>query len=260
MEHPSDDDIRATCAGPGAPTTVVYGLDIETDTTVDGLDTAVAAVVAVAVAGDAGDAVLTNPDEAQLLREVSGLLAALPAGVLVTWNGATFDLPFLDTRARRHGIDLGLHLQVDPRARHPYADDPYHRGTFQGSWRQHRHVDAFRVYRRDVGCTLGLSCGLKALAGLVGLDTVSVDPSRINHLSPHQLRAYVASDARCARELALRRWATAGRAIDPVVLPDASTAAPPLTRTADLTPTAGLSPMAGLSRPPDLSQPVGTLR
>ncbi len=217
----------------------MYGLDIETDTTVDGLDPEVAAVVAVAVASATGDAVLTHPDEAHLLREVSGLLAALPAGVLVTWNGATFDLPFLDTRARRHGIDLGLHLQVDPRACHPYPDDPYHRGTFQGSWHQHRHLDAFRVYRRDVGRTLGLSCGLKALAGLVGLDPVSVDASRIHDLSPDELRAYVASDARCARELALRRWSTAGRALDPVVLPGASTDAPLLTPMPALTPPVG---------------------
>jgi DNA polymerase elongation subunit (family B) len=225
----------------------LYGLDIETDTTVNGLDPDVAAVVAVAIAGESGNAVLTHPDEAELLRDVAGLLGTLPAGVLVTWNGATFDLPFLDTRARLHGVDLGLQLQADSQARTRYRDDPHYRGTFRASWHQHRHLDAFRVYRNDVGRTLGLSCGLKALSRLVGLDPVSVDASRIHDLTPAELREYVASDAHCARELALRRWATASRAVDPFFDP----------RTDGPSPHA---PMPDLTQRPDLTPRVGALR
>ena len=48
----------------------IYGLDIETDTTTDGLDPRVAAVVAVAVAGEGVEVVLEADEahEAELLR------------------------------------------------------------------------------------------------------------------------------------------------------------------------------------------------
>jgi hypothetical protein len=36
-------------------------------------------------------------------------------------------------------------------------------------------------------------------------------------LSPDLLHAYVASDARCTRQLVLRRWETAAGAIDRIV-------------------------------------------
>ena len=41
---------------------MVYGLDIETDTTVDGLDPAVAPIVTVALSNDGSDEVFTGPE------------------------------------------------------------------------------------------------------------------------------------------------------------------------------------------------------
>jgi DNA polymerase elongation subunit (family B) len=80
----------------------VYGLDIETDTTADGLDPAVAPIIAVAVATSDGDYVIDG-DEVALLARLDRLLARLPPGVLVTWYGSGFDLPFIDARAHSLG-------------------------------------------------------------------------------------------------------------------------------------------------------------
>ncbi|MGI9603142.1 MAG: 3'-5' exonuclease [Acidimicrobiales bacterium] len=189
-----------------------YGLDIETDTSIDGLDPDVAAVVSVAVVGDGPAQVLSGP-EPELLRNLDELLATLAPGVLVTWNGGGFDLPFLARRAHRVGVELGLRLRHDPRIlqREPLAGCP---GCYRARWYGHRHLDGYRVYRADVGASLGLSCGLKALARAVGLEPIEVDRTRIHELSATELHDYVASDAVLTRRLVDRRWATAQAAID----------------------------------------------
>jgi hypothetical protein len=66
-----------------------------------------------------------------------------------------------------------------------------------------------------------VSCSLKAIARLVGLSPVEVDPEHIHELDPAALRAYVASDARLARVLAERRWPGAHSFVDDVVGPTA---------------------------------------
>jgi DNA polymerase elongation subunit (family B) len=182
----------------------IYGLDIETDTTVDGLDPAVSPVVTAALSTAAGDEVFEGP-EAGLLAALDGRLRDLPPGVVVTWNGATFDLPFVADRAAAVGVPLGLRLDPDPTVvlhRDPLAG---HLGAYRATWHGHGHVDAYRVYRADVGRVLRVSCGLKSVARMVGLAAVEVDRERIHELSPAALAAYVASDARLARMLAVRR-------------------------------------------------------
>lgn len=166
----------------------LYGLDIETDTAIDGLDPAVAAIVAVAVATASETFVLTG-SEHTILRSLDELLAGLPAGLLTTWNGAGFDLPFIATRAQHRAVPIGLRLDTD------------------GSdvWHGHGHLDGYLLYRADVGATLGLRCGLKAMARLVGLDPIEVDRADIGSLTPAELHAYVASDAEVTRDLVGRR-------------------------------------------------------
>jgi len=184
----------------------LYGLDIETDTSVDGLDPAVSPIVAVAVATATTDHVIQG-DEPTILTEVDDLLAGLEPGLLVTWNGAGFDLPFLHERARRQRVSMGLHLWRDPlRA----AEGE----VFRGRWHHHDHLDGYRLYRADVGRSIGLPCGLKPMARLVGLTPVEVDRSRLHTLDPAAVRAYVASDARLARELVRRRGPAATSASD----------------------------------------------
>lgn len=183
----------------------LYGLDIETDTTIDGLDPARSAVVAVAIVGEEIELVIQG-EEAALLAELDATLVALAPGVLVTWNGGRFDLPFLADRSRVAGVTLGLDLWSDTL---PGPDVRY-----QATWHHHRHLDGYRLFRSDAGRAMGLSCGLKNMARLVGLDAVSVDRERIHDLDADALSAYVASDARLARQLVIRRGATALAAID----------------------------------------------
>jgi DNA polymerase elongation subunit (family B) len=182
----------------------VYGLDIETDTSVDGLDPSVGAIVTVALSSPDGDEVFDGA-EIEMVSAVDARLAGLAPGVLATWNGALFDLPFLADRAAHHGLALGLRLVLDPCI--PSRRDPLpgHRGAYRAHWHGHRHVDAYQLYRSDVGPALGISCSLKAIARLVGLTPVEVDRARIHDLTPDSLAAYVASDARLARQLAERR-------------------------------------------------------
>ena len=191
-----------------------YGLDVETDTSCGGLDPRACRILAAAVARDDGVAVLTGPEPA-LLARLDGILAALPAGVLVTWNGSGFDLPFLADRARRCGVVLGLDIVVDPgiTSRHPPLAG--HPGLYRARWHGHRHLDAYRAYRtlQSEG-----SCALKAVARRHGLPVVEAEPTRIHELAPDQLRRYVARDAELALLLARARWTEVRPFTDPPLL------------------------------------------
>ena len=176
----------------------LYGLDIETDTSIDGLDPTVAAVVAAAVASDQ-HTTLFRGDEATILRALAEHLRNLPLGIITTWNGTAFDLPFLAERAQRLGIDVGL----DPAFA---SSDGSLENHVAATWFGHRHLDGYRLYRADVGRALPVSCGLKRMARLVGLDPVEVDTARIHELDPDLIDRYVASDAELARALLIRRW------------------------------------------------------
>jgi uncharacterized protein YprB with RNaseH-like and TPR domain len=193
----------------------VYGLDIETDTTVNGLDSEVAPVVTVALSLDDFDEVFSG-DEPAILADVDARLAELAPGVLATWNGAAFDLPFLADRAAMLDLPLGLRLQHDPSIRMQHQPLPGHPGAYRARWHRHGHIDAYRLYRGDVGPALRVSCSLKSIARLVGLAPLQVDRSHIHDLSREVLHAYAASDARLARVLTERRWGTASRFVDRV--------------------------------------------
>ncbi|MEZ5167416.1 MAG: 3'-5' exonuclease [Acidimicrobiales bacterium] len=191
-----------------------YGLDIETDTTLDGLDPRIASVVAIALAGDGLEVVLDG-EETTMLRALDETLAQLAPGVLVTWNGSGFDLPFLADRAALWNVEIGLRLLLDPRIAGRHEPLTGHPGAYRATWHGHRLVDGYHLYRADVGASLRFPCGLKPLARMVGLPVVEVDRARIHELTEAERRAYVASDAHLARALVARRtgWA---RAIDQV--------------------------------------------
>jgi DNA polymerase elongation subunit (family B) len=202
--------------GPGLP--LIYGLDIETDTTIDGLDPVVAPVVTAALSTPTADEVFVGP-EADLIAALDARLRALAPGVIATWNGAAFDLPFLADRARARDVDLGLRLAPDPTVVLGNGPLRGHAGAYRATWYGHGHLDAYRVYRNDVGRVLRVSCSLKSIARMVGLTPVEVDRERIHELSADVLDAYVASDARLARVLAERRWPGASRNVDLSVTP-----------------------------------------
>ena len=161
-------------------------------------------MVAIAVAGDDFEVVLDG-DEATIITELDRVLAGLSPGVIVTWNGGGFDLPFLQDRAALLGLPLGLELQLDLSIGGRHEPLPGHAGAYRARWHGHRHVDGYQLFRADVGATLHLPCGLKSLARMVGLPVVEVDRERIHELTEQQRRAYVASDAHLARALVARR-------------------------------------------------------
>lgn len=191
----------------------LYGLDIETDTAVDGLDPVLSPIVAVALSTPAADEVLTG-DEVAILRGLDGRLRALPRGILTTWNGAAFDLPFLADRAAIRGVRLGLRLTPDPFVLSQSDPLAGHVAVYRATWYRHRHLDAYRAYQSDVGPALRVSCSLKSIARLAGLRPVEVDRQHIHDLSPAELDAYVTSDARLARLLAERRRPGIDRWVD----------------------------------------------
>jgi hypothetical protein len=192
---------------------IVYGLDIETDTTTDGLDPAVAEVRAVALSSRAGDELFLG-EEVDLLRALDQRLAVLPLGVLATWNGATFDLPFLADRARILGLDLGLRLCLDRSLTLRRTPLPGHAGAYRGTWHGHGHLDTFRLYgqrRADAPRPT-----LRSLGRRLGIGASVTQPSRCHDLTNEALHAHAPSDARLARVLAERRGPAAIRFVDQV--------------------------------------------
>ena len=196
----------------------IYGLDIETDNTQDGLDPAVASVRAIALSARGFEELFVG-DEAEILGALDDRLATLPVGVVATWNGSAFDLPFLADRARILGVPLGLKLRLDRRLTMQRAPLPGHAGAYRASWHEHGHLDTFRIYGSD---TFGPQRrSLRSLGRLVGIGTPDVPRSRTQTLCNEALHACAPSDARLARVLAERRWPAAARMIDRVAWDEA---------------------------------------
>ncbi len=191
--------------------TNIYGLDIEIDTRRGGVDPAVSTVLTIALCGPGFDDVFIG-DEFDMLRALDARLASLPAGVLATWNGATFDLPFLADRARILGLDLDLHLCLDRRLTLNRAPLPGHAGAYRGSWGHHTHIDTFRLYGDAVGGSNWAS--LRSIGRLLGVGCQGGPADRTHDLANEALHAHAASDARLARVLAQRRWSAALRLMD----------------------------------------------
>lgn len=188
-----------------------YGLDIETDTTVDGADPMVAPIRTVALSCRRLDEVFTGV-EADLLVALDERLASLPPGILATWNGATFDLPYIADRARLLGLNLSLRLCTDRRLTLCRTPLPGHAGAYRGSWGDHRHIDTFRLYGR--GTSAAPWSSLRTIGRMLGLHTSSGPIDRTDDLANEARHAYASSDARLARVLAERRGQAATRMAD----------------------------------------------
>lgn len=192
--------------------TPAYGLDVETDTARGGLDPRRCRILAAAVAMPTGVAVFTGAERIVLAR-LDAALAELEPGVIVTWNGSCFDLPFLAERARRQKVDIGLRLALDATIVLTHPPLAGHPGAYRAGWHGHRHLDAYRAYKAlEPG-----PCALKAVAARRGLAVVDADPARVHELRTAELRRYVARDAELAVHLALARGAELNEFIDPPV-------------------------------------------
>jgi len=198
--------MEITTNGPSGSEVMLTALDIETETRFGGgLDPLGSAVVAVALAFEGGNtAVFDDADEATLLARVDEVLRSRH-GLLLTWNGAGFDLPFIAVRARILGIDntLGLLTRQDPTLPAKYAPPPGLGDPVRARWHSTAHVDVAHLYR-SFAEDHGLQWSLKPIARHHGLEPVEVDRTAIHELSPAELEAYVASDALVTLDLARR--------------------------------------------------------
>lgn len=206
----------------------IFALDIETDTsplteaekaagfTARGLDPRITPVTAVAMHAGGNSHVLHADDSADgepaLLEQVGAFMIGAGAnrnsgGVLVTWNGSVFDLPFLADRARILGVldywYAGLDLTPDPSFAPKYDPLPGHDGGYRATWCGLPHIDIAYV-DKDECLAAGVSWSLKPWAKHLGMDPVEVDRSRMHELTREELDAYVASDARITHDLAVR--------------------------------------------------------
>jgi hypothetical protein len=172
----------------------------------------VAPIVKVALAGPGFEEVFTGR-ERRLIRAVDDRLRALPAGVIATWQGSSFDLPFLADRAARVGIGIGLRLQLDPSLPSTQQTLIGHEGAYRAAWYDHRHVDACRVCNGEMVAPGRLSAVWRSFVDLIGLGPPSSATG--DALAPAG-PCDVANDARLTRALIERRLPVARRHLDRV--------------------------------------------
>lgn len=177
---------------------LVYGFDLCTDTTTSIIDPEVHRITKVGLSTPSGEEVYQG-EEGEILHLVDHRLAALPPGVLVSWQGSILDFPLFAARARAVGLECGLRLRPDHRPApdsvladldHPWCCD----------WYSHRHLELRRVYDASNRWWNPMRSKLDPETMIPPADDLaSRDPSR---------------DARLARVLAERRWQQARKFID----------------------------------------------
>lgn len=195
---------------------ITYGLDIEIDTTDGAVDPDLAAIRAIGLSGRGFDHLYTG-DEARMLRDLDDRLRSLAPGILATWNGSMFDLPYIARRADLLGVELDLVLVADPSATRGRRPLPGHRCGQRAAWGHHRHLDTFLAYGDTTPQAPWTSLlGRRRRRGLIA-DT--------GDLLNEALHAHAANDARLARVLTERRGVAALRAVDQVEPVDAGATA-----------------------------------
>ncbi len=184
----------------------IYGIDIETDVSQGSIDPYEAPIRAIGLSIRNAEHTFTG-DEASILARVDATLASVAPGILATWNGAIFDLPYIADRARLLDVSIDLVLCADRRRRGTRALLPGHDSAYRAHWGEHRHLDTFRLYG-DAGSTgtLGSLFGLSRRRAA----TIASTEDLLNEA----LHAHAASDARLARMLAERRRSGALRVLD----------------------------------------------
>lgn len=184
---------------------MLTALDIETDTSdgVNGLDPSQSRVVAAALAfTDRPSVVFDDSDETALLSRLESALATRE-GLLVTWNGAGFDLPFLAYRFAVLGLNSSLMVRPDESLPLKYPPPPVLGPAVHARWGRMGHVDICFPYREYASAN-GVSWSLKPVARELGLSPVEVDRTAMHLLTAEQMHAYVVSDVEVTIDLAAR--------------------------------------------------------
>jgi DNA polymerase epsilon subunit 1 len=129
--------------------------------------------------------IFNEMDEKALLERFFSEYVRHRPQIVVTYNGDFFDWPFVETRAKYHGLDMFARIGVEK------VGEEY-RG------RCCVHLDAFHWVQRDSYLPQG-SQGLKAVTKYkLGYDPVEVEPEdmvRFAHERPVHMATYSVSDA-----------------------------------------------------------------
>ncbi|KAJ1731895.1 DNA polymerase epsilon catalytic subunit [Coemansia biformis] len=130
--------------------------------------------------------VFNEPDEEAVIRRFLEHIHSARPTVLATYNGDSFDWPFIETRARHHGIDIGAEVGW-----HRDESDEY-------KCRSCVHMDCLRWVKRDSYLPVG-SQGLKAVTtAKLGYNPMEIDPEDMTRFAaeqPQTLAQYSVSDA-----------------------------------------------------------------
>jgi DNA polymerase elongation subunit (family B) len=194
---------RLVVADDAAPQKCPFiSFDIETDTSDgNGFNPELAQIVAAGLAfNDRIPVCLTNADERALLIDCDDIIS-LHQGILVTWNGCGFDIPFVNVRASKLGLDLGLRVKADPDMVPKYPMSLELGLPVHARWHNLIHVDIAPLYE-DMARFNNITWSLKPVAKFLGFTPVEVNGDGIHDLTGKELRAYNISDAVVTLELA----------------------------------------------------------
>ncbi|WWD09045.1 DNA polymerase epsilon catalytic subunit A [Kwoniella europaea PYCC6329] len=130
--------------------------------------------------------IFNEPDEPAVIRRWFEHIRDSKPTVMVTYNGDSFDFPFVDVRAKIHGISMYDEIGFRPDIENEYKS----RATM--------HMDCFRWVKRDSYLPQG-SQGLKAVTkAKLGYNPTELDPELMTPYAieqPHSLAQYSVSDA-----------------------------------------------------------------
>ena len=181
-----------------------YAFDIETT----GLDWRADRVTTYALYGENVSVVEEGADERRLVLRMRDLLASLPAGVVLTWNGAVFDGPFVAGRSKVLGLPEWFDFARDPSIVPKYEPQP----GFEAAGLHpifpalggatHSHTDIAYGYWRSWAQDYRVQHSLKPVARAVGIEVVKVDREHMGTLSVSERLAYCLSDVVATYRLA----------------------------------------------------------
>ncbi|KAJ3109502.1 DNA polymerase epsilon catalytic subunit [Phlyctochytrium planicorne] len=130
--------------------------------------------------------IFNEPDEISLIRRFFSHIREIKPNIIVTYNGDFFDFPFVEARAKHHGIDMKAEIG--------FAKD----GNGEYLAKHAVHADAFCWVKRDSYLPQG-SQGLKAVTKYkLSYNPIEIDPEDMTRFAaeqPQTLAQYSVSDA-----------------------------------------------------------------
>ncbi|KAK2190703.1 hypothetical protein NP493_73g03008 [Ridgeia piscesae] len=130
--------------------------------------------------------VYNEPDEMRTIQRFIDDVLDVKPNIFVTYNGDSFDWPFVEARAAFHGIDLNQEIGFEKDSQGEYK------------CRSAIHMDCYRWVKRDSYLPVG-SQNLKAVAkAKLRYDPVELDPEdmcRLANEQPQVMATYSVSDA-----------------------------------------------------------------